>query len=110
MGDSLTDAEKATVQYWLDNPGDTGTTAGHWVLIGGQAIDVLQLKLERASMLYALMGISLGNSYISALSLNYQINLLRPVTYIQKYIDPKWRSIHSCSRVPGISVCPRGSG
>jgi len=100
MGDNLTDAEKATAQYWLDNPGDTGTAAGHWVLIGGQAIDVLQLKLERASMLYALMGISLGDSYISALSLNYQINLLRPVTYIQKYIDPKWESFIPAPALP----------
>ncbi|MBA3872277.1 MAG: hypothetical protein H0X30_24300 [Anaerolineae bacterium] len=100
MGDNLTDAEKATAQYWEDNPGETGTNAGHWVMIGSQVIDVLQLKLERASMLYALMGISLGDSYISALSLNYQINLLRPVTYIQKYIDPKWQSLVAAPAFP----------
>ncbi len=100
MSDNLTDEQKHIVQYWMDTPGETGTSAGHWVLIENQTVDVLQLKLERASMMYALVGISLGDSYISAWSLKYQINLLRPVSYIQQYIDPQWEPFMTAPAFP----------
>ncbi len=104
-GDNLTNEQKDIARFWVDTPGITGTPAGHWVLIENQVIDVLKLKLERASMMYALVGISLGDSFISAWSLKYQINLIRPVSYIQKYIDPNWQSFIAS---PGFPEYPSG--
>jgi len=104
-GDNLTNEQKDTARFWVDTPGQTGTPAGHWVLIENQLTDVLDLKLERASMMYALVGIALGDSFISAWSLKYQINLIRPVSYIQKYIDPNWQSFIAS---PGFPEYPSG--
>jgi hypothetical protein len=105
VGDNLTNEQKDIARFWVDTPGQTGTPAGHWVLIENQIVDVLGLKLERASMMYALVGISLGDSFISAWSLKYQINLIRPVSYIQTFIDPKWQSFIAS---PGFPEYPSG--
>jgi hypothetical protein len=105
IGDNLTKEQKDIARFWVDTPGQTGTPAGHWVLIENQLADILDLKLERASMMYALVGIGLGDSFISAWSLKYQINLIRPVSYIQKYIDPNWQSFIAS---PGFPEYPSG--
>jgi hypothetical protein len=105
VGDNLTKEQKDTARFWVDTPGQTGTPAGHWVLIENQLTDILELKLERASMMYALVGIALGDSFISTWSLKYQINLIRPVTYIQEYIDPNWQSFIAS---PGFPEYPSG--
>jgi PAP2 superfamily protein len=104
-GDNLTNEQKDTARFWVDTPGQTGTPAGHWVLIESQTIDLLGLKLDRSAMMYALVGVSLGDSFISAWSLKYQINLLRPVTYINAYIDPQWQPFIAS---PGFPEYPSG--
>jgi hypothetical protein len=104
-GDSLTNEQKDIARFWVDTPGQTGTPAGHWVLIESQIIDVLGLKLDRSAMMYALVGVSLGDSFISAWSLKYEINLLRPVTYINQYIDPNWQPFIAS---PGFPEYPSG--
>ncbi len=104
-GDNLTNEQKDIARFWVDTPGQTGTPAGHWVLIENQLTDVLDLKLERASMMYALVGLAVGDAFISAWSLKYQVNLVRPVTYIQRYIDPRWQSMIAS---PGFPEYPSG--
>lgn len=104
-GDNLTNEQKDTARFWVDTPGETGTPAGHWVLIENQMVDHLGLKLDLASMMYGLVGVSLGDSFISAWSLKYQDNLLRPVTYIQEYIDPNWQPFIAS---PGFPEYPSG--
>ncbi|MCA0458897.1 MAG: vanadium-dependent haloperoxidase [Chloroflexi bacterium] len=104
-GDNLTNEQKDIARFWVDTPGETGTPAGHWILIENQVIDILDLKLERASMMYGLVGLALGDSFISAWSLKYQVNLLRPVTYIQNYIDKNWKPFIAS---PGFPEYPSG--
>jgi PAP2 superfamily len=104
-GESLTNEQKDIARFWVDTPGITGTPAGHWVLIESQIIDVLGLKLDRSAMMYALVGTALGDSFISAWSLKYQVNLLRPVTYINQYIDPNWQPFIAS---PGFPEYPSG--
>ncbi len=105
VGDNLTNEQKDIARFWVDTPGQTGTPAGHWVLVENQLTDILKLKLERASMMYALVGLAVGDSFISAWSLKYQINLIRPVSYIQEYIDPNWQSFIAS---PGFPEYPSG--
>jgi hypothetical protein len=104
-GDNLTQWQKDTARFWVDTPGETGTPAGHWVMIENQLVDTLDLKLDQASMMYALVGISLGDSFIAAWSQKYQINLLRPVTYINEFIDPQWKPFIAS---PGFPEYPSG--
>jgi hypothetical protein len=104
-GDTLTPWQKDTARFWVDTPGETGTPAGHWVMIESQLVDVLDLKLDRSAMMYALVGTALGDSFIAAWSQKYQVNLLRPVTYINEYIDPAWQPFIAS---PGFPEYPSG--
>ncbi len=88
---ALTPEQRAVAQWWVDTPGVTGAPSGHWMRIGGEIIQQLDMNLAQASELYAMLGMTLANSFISTWSLKYQVNLLRPVTYIQRFIDPRWQ-------------------
>ena len=52
----------------------------------------LNLKLDKTAEMYALVGITLADAFISCWELKYESPLLRPVTYITKYISPRWQS------------------
>ncbi len=91
VGDNLTEDQKLTARYWLDTPGQTGTPSGHWVMIENQLVKQLNLPLPRTAEMYALVGVTLADSFISTWSLKYQDLLLRPETYINRYIDPRWK-------------------
>lgn len=87
---NLTQEQRDIALFWLDTPGITGTPAGHWWSITNQIVAQQELTLDRAGEVYAMMGIALGDSFISAWSLKYQINLLRPVTFIRANIRRSW--------------------
>lgn len=89
-GDQLNDTQREIAQFWVDTPGITGTPAGHWLMIENQLVEQLDLPLSRAAEMYALVGMAMGDAFISAWSLKYQAMLLRPETYIQRYIRRNW--------------------
>jgi hypothetical protein len=99
---SLTDEQIATVWFWDDNPFVTVhqghlvyakkkvSPAGHWIGITQIAIEQSGADLEKALRSYALVSIGLADAFISCWDEKYRSNLLRPVTYINKYIEPTW--------------------
>ncbi len=89
-GRNLTEEQAEIARFWVDTPGITGTPAGHWVAIANQMVDVLDLTLDRVAEMYAMVGIGVGDAFISAWSLKYSINLVRPVSYIQEHIRRSW--------------------
>lgn len=91
VGDKLTQAQKDTAQYWLDNLIETGTPAGHWMLIGSGLVSQLKLTLARSVEMYSLLGITVADAFIGCWSVKYTYNLLRPETYIKRYIQPQWQ-------------------
>lgn len=90
-GRSLTNEQREIARYWIDSPVETGTPAGHWIIIGVQIVDWLDLKLDRTAEMFALLNMAVADAFISAWQTKYEINLLRPVTYINRYLDPAWR-------------------
>lgn len=90
-GRNLTPEQRAIAEWWVDTPGITGTPAGHWVKIENQLVDQLDLNLLQAAEMYGMVGMVLGDSFISCWSLKYQVNLLRPETYINQLISRRWR-------------------
>jgi predicted outer membrane repeat protein len=97
---SLTEEERAKAFFWADAPGQTATPAGHWVSIANQLVSQLDLSLDQTVDMYARLGVSMGDSFIAAWNLKYRINLLRPVQYIERYIDPTWEPIISTPPFP----------
>src|SRR5258708_39241550 len=88
--DNLTEEQKAIAKFWVDTPGITGTPAGHWVSIENQLVSQLHRRLDRAAAMYALVGVALGEAFISCWGLKYQITLIRPETYIKRSFRRSW--------------------
>ncbi len=78
--------------FWADNPGETSTPPGHWLSIAGQIAGTRRLRLDQAASMYALLGTAMGDAFISCWDEKYRSNLLRPVTYIARVIDPSWQT------------------
>lgn len=77
--------------FWADNPRQTGLPPGHSVRIATQHVQ--DLDLGSAAEAYALVGIAVGDAFIACWYEKYVYNLLRPETYIQRFIDPTWRPL-----------------
>ena len=90
---SLSAEGKEVALYWSDDPGIAGTPAGHSISIASQVIKREKLNLAKAVRLYAQMGIALNDAFISCWKCKYTYNLLRPVSYINKLIDPIWKTV-----------------
>jgi hypothetical protein len=100
VGDNLTQEQKDIALRWLDTPGQTGAPSGHWVEIEGIVAKKLGLNLDKTAMMYALANIAVGDAFISTWSLKYQVLLLRPITYIHKYIDKQWQPFITTPNFP----------
>jgi hypothetical protein len=85
---ALTDEQKFIAMFWRDNPVTSGLPSGHWMNTVSQLIDQLGLRLDDAAEAYARLGIALADAFISCWREKYETNLLRPITYINRVIDP----------------------
>jgi hypothetical protein len=90
---TLSDEQKAVAHFWADGQGQTATPAGHLVAIATQLLRQENASLIRAAETYAKVGIAVADAFIGCWNAKYTYNLLRPVTYIQKLIDPAWRPL-----------------
>ena len=93
VSQNLTEYERSTAFYWADDPGATGAPPGHWISIAHQLNEQLDLSLIEAAETFALVGIGLHDGFITAWHVKYRTNFLRPVTAIQRLIDPTWTPI-----------------
>lgn len=79
-------------EYWADAAGYSGTPSGHFFTIAQQVAEQQKLPLDRAMELYVKLGIAVNEAFISSFQLKYKFNFIRPITYIQRYIDPNFNS------------------
>jgi len=90
VGQNLSDAQRAIALFWADDPGQTATPPGHSISLVTQVLQQEDASLALAAEAYAKVGIVVADSFIGCWHAKYEHNLLRPVTYIQKLIDPAW--------------------
>lgn len=91
--------------FWDDNPNITEHTGhlmtkthkyappGHWMNIISQVCEKENVSVQKASKAYTLASIAMFDGVISCWYEKYTTNLVRPITYIQEYIDPFWTTI-----------------
>ncbi len=91
VGDKLTKEQKDIATFWVDTPGITGTPGGHWLALSAQLVGDMKLTLDKAVDTFAMVGIGVGDAFISGWNIKYVVLLMRPETYIHKYIDEKWQ-------------------
>jgi hypothetical protein len=90
---ALNDERRTIAYFWADNPGESGTPAGHWLSIVSQLAVQRHLSPERAVEAYTMVAMATADAFITCWNLKYRVNLIRPVTYIQRYIDPTWETL-----------------
>jgi hypothetical protein len=89
---SLTDAQKATAEYWADGPGSE-FPPGH-VAIFAQALSRMHINtLDQDVKLFFALGNAVMDASISSWTVKYDIDFWRPVTAIRyRYKDKKVNS------------------
>ena len=121
-----TSEQIAIAKYWADDPFNTCTPTGHTFNIVTQLLQENNATLEKISVAYAKLAIAENDAFIACWKCKYQSPLLRPVTFIKKYIDsnfatvigtpafPSYVSGHSCEMGAGskvfINLFTNGSG
>ena len=102
------DEERAIARFWTDNPGSftpplgvaTGLPAGHWMLIASQVTGQQRLPLDRTLEALVRLGVTLHDAFLCCWTAKYRTNLLRPITYLQRYVDPTWTSFVNTPQFP----------
>jgi hypothetical protein len=82
----------ATGLFWDDFPDNRSLTAGgHWANILRTVMAQKNTSLMEGAMLYAGLFIATNDAAIGCFKAKYMYNQIRPVSYIQKYMNhPEW--------------------
>jgi len=86
----LTPEQREIALFWSDDPGLTATPPGHSISILSQLLRAQDRSLAFAAEAYARMGAAVCDAFIACWHVKYRENLVRPITYIRRHIDPAW--------------------
>ena len=85
----LTPEQLTIAKYWADGPG-TINGPGHSLSTTSQVLVQVGANLEEAAEAFARVGIADADAVLACWSSKYQANLIRPITYIRRVIDPAY--------------------
>jgi hypothetical protein len=103
LGRNLTEDQKRIAYFWADNPGESGTPSGHWMSVVSSLSDQWKLSPERTVEAYALTAIAVADAFIGCWWAKFDTHVLRPVAYIQRYIDPDWQPLLNTPPFPAYT-------
>jgi hypothetical protein len=90
---NLTPEQRAIARFWSDDPMLSPTPPGHWISIALQIFERDNVAVDKSVDVLARIGIAEADSFIGCWNSKFQYDLLRPVTYIRRTMDPKWESL-----------------
>lgn len=90
---NLTPEQRAVARFWSDDPMLSPTPPGHWMVIGLKILDDREASAAEHADLLARLGVTLADAFIGCWHSKFEYDLLRPVTYIKRVIDPKWEPV-----------------
>jgi hypothetical protein len=102
---TLTKEQKEISLFWDCNPIKTWhqghfvfntqmiSPGGHWLNIVGIASKKLQKSMIESLEAYTLVSIGLYDGFLSCWNEKYDYHLIRPITFIHKFIDPDWEPL-----------------
>lgn len=98
----LTEEQKNIANFWDCNPFKMNVNGhvmfaskkispgGHWMNITRLACRKTSANIIQSLEAYACLAITIADAFISCWDEKYRSNVIRPETYINKYIDPAW--------------------
>ena len=102
---NATSEDSISAVYWDCNPQTTQfighammfsqklTPGGHWIKITSDISRKENLSLSQSATIHSRVAIAIADGFISCWDEKYRSNLIRPETYIIRYIDSKWKPI-----------------
>jgi len=100
-------------KYWADDPFSTCTPAGHTFNILAQILKEERATLAKSSMAFAKMCLAENDAFVSCWKGKYDYVLIRPVSYIKRYIDPNFKTVIGTPPFPAYTSghsCEIGAG
>ncbi len=100
-----TKEEVEIAQFWDCNPNASHhmghlmkfqqkiSPGAHWILITSEATTKATKTLIERSMIFTSVALALADGFISCWAEKYRSVVIRPETYINKYIDEDWKPI-----------------
>lgn len=88
---TLLPEQREIARFWSDDPMLSPTPPGHWISIAMEILADEGAAAERQVEVAARLGVALADAFIGCWHSKYEYDLLRPVTYIQRVIDPSWQ-------------------
>jgi hypothetical protein len=90
---NLTPEQTAVARFWSDDPMLSWTPPGHWISITTQILKRDDVSLEKSVDILARVSIAEADAFIGCWDTKFKYDLVRPVTYIRRVIDPKWETL-----------------
>lgn len=90
---NLSPEQRAIARFWSDDPMLSPTPPGHWISIALQIFERDKVALDKSVDVLARLGIAEADGFIGCWNSKFQYDLLRPLTYIRRVMDPKWESL-----------------
>jgi hypothetical protein len=87
-------------EYWDDSPGYSGTPPGHLLSLTQQLFTEKKVDLVTRLNCLLTMTLAMQDAFILCWEVKYSTNFIRPITYIQQYIDPKFNSFIATPSFP----------
>jgi len=85
--------EQATIAgFWADGPG-TINGPGHSLSTTSQILSLVGANLAQAAETYARVGLAVSDGIFAVWWSKYTYNWIRPITYINRYIDANWTTL-----------------
>ena len=97
---NLTPTDLVNIQAWRDILGTNYNTPSHVLKLTSKFIKNENINLEDASVIYAKQSLAMFDAIAATFYAKFDMSLLRPVTYIQSFIDPTWNSIYPTPQHP----------
>lgn len=86
---ALTPEQRAIALFWADGAG-TFTPPGHWNAIAADLLATDPLSLDHEALLFATLNTAQADAFMCAWLTKHTYWSLRPVTAIQRELDPAW--------------------
>jgi hypothetical protein len=90
---NLTDEQKKIARFWSDDPMLSPTPPGHWISITLQILARDKASIATSAEILARVGIAVSDSFIGCWNSKFEYDLVRPVTYIRRVMDPKFQPL-----------------
>lgn len=102
---NLTDEQREIANFWNDNPVLTNyhghfvfnsrqiSPGGHWMNIAQRVLEDQSASMVRCYEVYSTVAFALFDGFTACWAEKFRGNLIRPVTYINQYIDKTWEPL-----------------